>query len=294
LAAQSNTRPRRRTSVTTARQDPPRKESLLSKFLGRGNRRVRTGGNSAPPIRASSVPLVPRDNSRASVIAAAEQIAGVPVRELLMKFEPLGCDCELGFVQRVCEFEPLSMMRFSYMPLHDMIHGIQTNFIGLAEEIDAKVSQDGGWDLVQPAYQLMSHTSRAASEIDKATLLEQQRRRMAYLRDALLEDLIEAEKTFVVWRPASLTEEDVTPLWEAMKAHGPGRLLWVVKDEPAGVVQEVKPGLMRGTIDRWRDVSRDPHERISLPGWLALLANAWLLCREPQPEQVHPQLGIRR
>jgi hypothetical protein len=242
--------------------------------------------------RLSAVPLVPDDTSRPSIVAAAEQVAGIPIADLLMKFEPLGCDCELGFVQRVCGVEPLGLMRFSYMRLHHMIRGIQTNFAGLAEDIDARVSLDGDWDLDQPAYQLMSHTGRKASEIDKQTLLEQQRRRIAYLRDALVDDLAEGEKIFVVWWTDPLTEADVTPLWDAIRAHGPGRLLWMVKGEPAGVVQEIKPGLMRGTIDRWRDVLLDPSDRITLQGWLTVLVNTWLLCRESPSEQVPQQQDL--
>jgi Flp pilus assembly protein TadD len=242
------------------------------------------GRSSGGRPRVSAVALVPQDGSRLAIIGAAEQVAGISARELVMKFESLGCDCEVGFIQRLSNAEPLSLMRFSFMSLGHIIRGIQTDFAGLVENLDAfQRRADQEWELCEPTYKLFSHTFRAGSSIDKETLLVQQRRRIGYLRDKLLADLAEAEKIFVVWRTeTNITEEEVTQLWDAMRARGPGRLLWVVKDEPAGEVREVRPGLMRGTIDRWRDDQFVPEfDRVfSFRGWLTVLVNSWLLCRE--------------
>ena len=35
-----------------------------------------------------------------------------------------------------------------------------------------------------------------------------------------------------------------------MRARGPGNLLWVAPDTPVGLVEEIRPGLYRGRIDR--------------------------------------------
>jgi hypothetical protein len=169
-------------------------------------------------------------------------------------------------------------MRFSYMPLPHIIRGVNSGFEGLVENVDALAAADGAWDLRIHQYDMFSHTFRGAATIDKDTLLRQQRKRIAYLRDKLLTDLAQGEKIFVVWRTEEdLTEDQVMSLFQAMRARGPGRLLWVVRQDPAGVVQEVKPGLMRGTIDRWRDNRKQTEHLYSLQGWLTVLVNAWLL-----------------
>jgi tetratricopeptide (TPR) repeat protein len=287
-ATASGTSPPHQNSVTAQRDRSPRvsiKDGLMARLLRRTYRQVRDGRGSQRLPRTSAVALAPEDDSRLAIIAAAERITGVPARDLVMKFEPLGCDCELGMIQRACEAEPLSMLRFTFIPLEQVIRGVQTHFAGFVENLDAvKADGNDNWDLVDRAYHTFAHTFRLASAIDKETLLEQQRRRIAYLRDKLFDNLAEAEKIFVVWRwQENLTEEEATRLWEAMRARGPGRLLWIVKDAPAGVVQEIRPGFLRGTIDRWRIETDDSSQTFSLQGWLTVLANAWLLCRDPSP-----------
>jgi hypothetical protein len=92
--------------------------------------------------------------------------------------------------------------------------------------------------------------------------------------------MADAEKIFVVWRAESnLTEDEVMALWGAMRARGPGQLLWIVKEEPSGMVQEINPGLMRGTIDRWMSQTPDVDKQRSVQSWLNLLVNTWKLHR---------------
>jgi hypothetical protein len=54
-------------------------------------------------------------------------------RELVLQFESLGDNCELGLVQRMAGVEPLGMFRFASAPLRNVIRAMTGRFAGIAE-----------------------------------------------------------------------------------------------------------------------------------------------------------------
>ena len=66
----------------------------------------------------------------------------------------------------------------------------------------------------------------------------------------------------------------------ALARYGDNTLLWVVPaetDRPAGTVEVIMPGLLRGYIDRF--APDDNAHDFSFEGWLHVCANAWALAR---------------
>jgi hypothetical protein len=245
--------------------------------------------------RNSAIPLDPADNSHDAAIAAAERITQIPIDEMVTDFEPLGAGCELGFIQRWCGAEPLSLFRFGFMPIEAVTAHIEAGFAGLDDEATMEpIIRGETWEMVQrtPRGGLIYHTFRRTDEFTEAALKQQQSRFLRFQARKLMGELVQAKKTFVIWGGrGELALPDVERLFGAMRACGPSNLLWVVSDTPVGLVEEIRPGLYRGRIDRIpeHDDKRPAEVRYSMEGWMAVLANAWLLRRSevasPEPVQ---------
>ena len=71
----------------------------------------------------------------------------------------------------------------------------------------------------------------------------------------------------------------------ALNRYGEATLLWVVpaeRDRPAGTVEVVMPGLLKGYIDRFAP-DHNAHD-FSFDGWLRICANACVLARLQRSE----------
>jgi len=109
---------------------------------------------------------------------------------------------------------------------------------------------------------------------------EQESARLRFLRRKFLEELEANEKVFVYKFDAPVAEEEILPLHMALNRHGTATLLWVVPAEPdwpAGTVEVVMPGLLKGYIDRFAPA--DNAHDLSFEGWLRVCANAYVLAR---------------
>jgi hypothetical protein len=230
--------------------------------------------------RRSAVTLSPADRSREALIAAAEAATGLSVRDLAMQFDSLGPSCEFGFVQRYCGAEPLSLVRFSSISLPNMVRGLDNGFAGLTDPGNLTVDGKVDWNIHDRTYQLSYHTFRLCREVEPTMLLRSELRRLGYLRDKYMADIAAGEKIFVRWRihcDAQLTETDIEPLFEAVRRRGPAWLMYMVESDEVGLVEEVRPGLLRGHIDRLADHGEQAEP--SMAGWLSVLVNASMLRR---------------
>jgi hypothetical protein len=64
--------------------------------------------------------------------------------ELLLQFESLGDNCELGLVQRRAGVEPLGLFRFAGAPLRHLIRALETRFAGMADPAHVRVQPENG------------------------------------------------------------------------------------------------------------------------------------------------------
>jgi hypothetical protein len=109
---------------------------------------------------------------------------------------------------------------------------------------------------------------------------EQEAARLKFLRRKFIEELEAGEKIFVYRFGGQVSEEEIVPLHMALNRYGPATLLWVVEAErgrPAGAVEVLMPGLMKGYIDRF--APDDNAHDLSFDGWLRLCVNACVLDR---------------
>lgn len=215
--------------------------------------------------------------------------------ELLMRFESLGENCELAFVQEHLEAHPLGLFRWSGITLPHLIQALKTDLAGLGEPehttvVTHPVSREHFFRDLR--YGMDTHTrmfAPATAEHEVMTLFGQRTRR---LKEKLLEDIGEAEKTFVFQTATPPSRADVLRLHAALRRHGPSAELLVVHPaesaDAIGRVERVEPGLMVGRIDRagldgvtWT---------ISYPLWLKLLAEAARLRGIPVPDEATASL----
>jgi hypothetical protein len=81
-----------------------------------------------------------------------------------------------------------------------------------------------------------------------------------------------------------MSEEEILPLHMALNRHSEATLLWVVpaeRDRPAGTVEVLMPGLLKGYIDRFAP-ENNAHD-LSFDGWLRVCTNAIVLARLAHP-----------
>jgi hypothetical protein len=209
---------------------------------------------------------------------------GLTIPEIALKFESLGENCEFGLFQRRCDSEPLGLLRFSSTFMRNLIRGIDTGFKGLGtvEDIDPRL--EGGvrkeYMIHEKRYGLVYHTFVYEGERSIWLMREQESARLKFLRRKFLEELEANDKIFVYKFDAPVAEEEILPLHMALNRYGAAILLWVVpaeRNRPAGTVEVVMPGLLKGYIDRF--APNDNAHDLSFEGWLRVCANAYVLAR---------------
>ena len=200
-------------------------------------------------------------------------------RELLLRFESIGEDCEFGLVQRRYGAEPIGLFRWNSTRLEPLTAALQAKLSGLGTP---EFTHMGIWDDVE--YYLSDrrwgfgfHTFSSRNEVDYNTLYPKMCKRMVYLRDKFLEDMASATKVFI-FKSDSATLENLVSLRAALGENAPARLLCVKQliRAPSGFgikpgqVFEIGEGLSVGYITR---VGYDfPRWKIHFDDWIAICA----------------------
>jgi hypothetical protein len=156
----------------------------------------------------------------------------VPASKLLMNFENLGDNCELGYVQRFHGCEPLGLLRFSSMPYDLLMSALENRFDGVGDPENTILQtnpKNGHIFVSNTRYDMTAHTFIFEKEkaIDRQKFLQQQCRRLTYLRQKLITDLENCEKILVFRRMEFLSDDDIWALFRQLETYGPNSLLCV-------------------------------------------------------------------
>jgi hypothetical protein len=215
---------------------------------------------------------------------------GLTIPQIALQFESLGENCEFGLFQRRCDAEPLGLLRFSSTFMRNLIRGIDNGFDGLGEIEDIDPRLEGAprkeYMIHEKKFGLVYHTFVYEGQRSVWLMREQESARLKFLRRKFMEDLESADKIFVYKFGSGVTEEEILPLHMALNRYGEATLLWVVpaeRDRPAGTVEVVMPGLLKGYIDRF--APDDNAHDFSFDGWLRVCANACVLARLQRPSE---------
>ncbi len=176
--------------------------------------------------------------------------------DLFLRFESVGENCELGFVQRYFGAEPLGLFRWGGVPFDRLLQGLSNGFqdLGRAETTELHVNPDNDEYFTKDrASGLMTHGFMSRNGTSEEVAFSKLCRRLEYLRDKFLEDLAAREKIFVFTSLEPLEDRAFCQLNDAMARHGAVDLLCMrVADEthPPGTVYLVAGGPMVGHLDR--------------------------------------------
>ena len=213
---------------------------------------------------------------------------GLTIPQIALKFESLGENCEFGLFQRLCDAEPLGLLRFSSTFMRNLIRGIDNGFegIGNIEDIDPRLEGETPKEYMihEKKFGLVYHTFVYEGQRSVWLMREQESARLKFLRRKFMEELASTDKIFVYKLAEGVSEEEILPLHMALNRYGDATLLWVVpaeRERPAGTVEVVMPGLLKGYIDRFAPDDNAPD--LSFDGWLRICANACVLARLQRP-----------
>jgi hypothetical protein len=157
--------------------------------------------------------------------------------------------------------------------------------IGNPKTLHVSLTNSDEWGFVDRAYNVScNHTNMFGASVARDAALRNISTRQKFLARKLLTDLEEARKIFVyrVLGP-SLDEETLDRLFVALRRYGPNTLLYVrTADEVAQpfTVQWVRPGLMVGYIDWFRDGEKNHTANVS--GWRRVCSAAFNLWQQAE------------
>ncbi len=208
-------------------------------------------------------------------VAAASRL--LP-NELMLRFESIGENCEVGLVQRQCGAEPLGLLRFSSTPLPRLLKALRSRFGGMGEPgaLEVEVAASGReYMIYDKIFGFRYHAWVKLGEMEPAAILARELRRVPFLVRKLVEDLEDGSKIFVFHGMKPLTDLEALDLAICVRMYGPGTVLWVECADainPPGSVVEIAPGLLKGHVDRFAP-GENAHD-LSLDCWMALCRNA--------------------
>ena len=212
-------------------------------------------------------------------------------RALVMHFESLGDNCEFGLMQRRVGTERLSLLRYAGIgDVFALADAIERRFDGIERPGAIQIGTHGGeWIAHAHGPRLAFHTGRRVDSISESDILREEQRKLAFLAQKFIEDCEDAAKIFVYRvhrdeRGGPNGTRGMNRLYDAMRAHGPVKVLWVnVADDEhqAGTIHHRRDGLYRG----WIDHLAPPENAFDFrpASWIALLSRAVEVIDGEQP-----------
>jgi len=177
----------------------------------------------------------------------------LPLRDLVLRFESLGSNCEFGCVQRYARAEPIGLLRWTGTTLRSITKAIEVGLSGIGDATNTELVTGGHYRAVDSLFGFGMPTFVGGEQGDIRDLLSEQCERMRFLRTQILADLKEARRIFVHKTATPPPLQDIISLHAAMRRHGMATLLHVRpgdSDHPDGTVSALAPGLLVGYIDR--------------------------------------------
>jgi hypothetical protein len=229
---------------------------------------------SAPYTRAIS-PIRAGDESHRMDIDLTTGNA-IDDADLVVQFESIGDNCELGLVQRQAGAEPLGLLRFAGAPLRNLLRGLHARFANIADPTHIRIDVENGEYMVKlTKYDYTYHAHVKVGEIEPGELHRQQCRTVRFLAKKLLADLENPSKILVFRQNELLSASDLVDLRIALSAYGPNMLLWVQTASPGhppGSVEVADERMMVGYVRRLAERKTVPD--LDFESWMQVLRRA--------------------
>lgn len=196
--------------------------------------------------------------------------------DLVLRFESLGDNCELGLVQRQAGAEPLGLLRFAGAPLRNLLRALAARFSNLADPDHIRISAEHGEYMVKlTKYDFTYHAHVKVGEMEPDVLYDQQSRTLGFLVKKLIGDLEDPHKILVFRQNEPLSAGDLIDLRIALSNFGPIILLWVQEacpGHPPGSVEVADERMMVGYVRRLAE--RESVPNLDFASWMQVLRRA--------------------
>lgn len=238
-------------------------------------------------------PMIDRRQEKPVQPSAADDLPRVlEQRAALQEIVSLGFNCEFGFVQRYVGAEPMSLFRWSYVPLDKLIEGLEKRFAGLnaRESLDVQLTPEGEFVVESKVYGFRHHTFVFDFQGGvRDRVLRNEYLRVGILCKTLLEELHEQKKLFVYHDADASKLGDIRRLVRALQIYGNNTLLWIVGATDAaqiGKTRRIEPGLIRGYVSGFQTgpiYPGSPHR----PSWTQVACHAHQIWSSTKDSQEH-------
>lgn len=199
--------------------------------------------------------------------------------DLVLQFESIGDNCELGLVQRQAGAEPLGLLRFAGTPLRNLVRALHARFANIADPAHVRLNAENGEYMVKlTKYDFTYHAHVRVGEMEPTALHLQQCRTVGFLAKKLVADLAAPSKILVFRQNEPLLASDLIDLRIALSAYGQSTLLWVqnaLPGHPPGSVEVADERMMVGYVRRLAE--RETVPDLDFAPWIQMLRRAWAI-----------------
>lgn len=197
-----------------------------------------------------AVDLAPQDDAGRS----SDNRSAV-LRDLMMRFESIGENCELGFVQRNFGAEPLGLFRWAGISYDALLEALESGLAGIGEAEHTELCHNAVVDEYftrDRRYGMTMHTFVSPDQTPPQVVLDKMCRRIDFLKRKMSETLKDRDKIFVFNARSPLSDDDLHRLHSTLCVGGPKSLLYVAPDDrlSRGSVVQVDARLWRGCLGR--------------------------------------------
>lgn len=210
------------------------------------------------------------------------------LKEMMLRFESLGMNCELGLIQRHNSAEPVSLCRFGQIPFRGLVAALENRMEEIGHPDFLTLSEGFGreWWASIEKYRFVFHTALSMNLVAEQEAFDRVSTHFTYLARKLTEDLGSGGKMFVYRAETGAPSFDRARwLRQTMGRFGDPCLLWVSLAkgrEQVGTVEWIDEGkLMVGYLDRFTPLHFAAGASVRV--WLQILAAALRLKGEFDP-----------
>lgn len=196
--------------------------------------------------------------------------------DLVTNFSSLGNNCEFGIVTDVASDGATSSGLFhavGFLHTHQMITAISAGLDGMFDDGQYRVVKPEGWsdhaiDCLR--YGFRFHTGVPANQARPEDDLHRRIIALRYRKKIFMESLVAGDKIFVYRNVEPFDKRMCENLFQAVRRHGPGRLLYVEQDpqKKFASLNRYRNGLYLGAIDK---LSNENPPTINFAAWEKLL-----------------------
>jgi len=203
---------------------------------------------------------------------------GAPLKDIIKPFEPLGRNCEFGFIQHANEFGEGCLLSWAATDtVHGLIKLLDQKLTNLYD-LDRLIPGFGGVMAHNPDYGIAFHSKIFGSMVDgayvarppveRAAIHAAEREKIDYLAGKMQRSLAAPRRIWVYKNIDGVSMNEALRLHAALKRYAPHRLLVVLEAKghaPAGSVEAIDENLFLGHVSHY-----SPNDRAwdyDLPSW---------------------------